>query len=236
MDYRRIEESLLDFFVDIPASCPYGLPYEAVYRQSMLGRLPEPLLDILLEAGFRRNGNTIYTMGCRECSACVPIRLDVRRLNLSRAQRRSYVKNQDLRVETGPVEITNEKLAVLDRFLQGRYRGRDSTAADYYGGFFANSITDTAEVRYFAGEKLVGTAIVDIGCDCMSAVYFYFDPEMSRRSPGIFNILTLAQMCERAGGHYLYLGYMIKEVQAMAYKGQFRPHELLLDGEWVVAQ
>ncbi len=69
------------------------------------------------------------------------------------------------------------------------------------------------EIRYRIGERLLGTAVVDIGTDWMNAVYFFFDPDQSRRSPGTLNILRMIEFCRSRGIEFLYLGYWIPGVQ-----------------------
>jgi arginine-tRNA-protein transferase len=67
----------------------------------------------------------------------------------------------------------------------------------------------------------------------MSAVYFYFDPDLDDRSPGTFNVLWLLEECRRRGIPWLYLGYHVTGGRGMAYKTTFRPHQILgADGVW----
>ena len=67
----------------------------------------------------------------------------------------------------------------------------------------------------------------------MSAVYFYFDPDLAERSPGTFNVLWLLEECRRRGIPWLYLGYHVRGGRGMAYKTRFRPHQTLgTDGVW----
>jgi arginine-tRNA-protein transferase len=232
-DTSRFIAKLSPYFVDTPAECPYGLEHTAVYHQAGFSFLPPVILDEFLAAGYRRNGNIIYAMRCPDCSACVPIRLETAVFRPSRNMRRVWQRNQDIEISVGPLEVTPEKLQLLDRFLNSRYPGRASTAQDYYSGFFVNSLAPTMEISFRLSGQLVGVSIVDLAERSLSAVYFYFDPTFEKQSPGTFNILYLTELVRREHCDYLYLGYWIEPVPAMAYKSRFRPHSLLIHGEWV---
>ena len=229
----RFIAKLAPYFVDTPAECPYGLDHLAVYHQAGFSFLPPAVLDEFLAAGYRRNGNTIYALHCPDCTACVPIRLETETFRPSRSMRRVRERNQDLDIAVGPLEVTPEKLELLDCFLHSRYPGRSSTALDYYRGFFVNSLAPTMEISFRLSGRLVGVSIVDLAERSLSAVYFYFDPAFEKRSPGTFNILYLIELARREKCEYLYLGYWIEAVAAMAYKARFRPHSLLVNGEWL---
>lgn len=125
-----------------------------------------------------------------------------------------------------------EHLELCQRFLESRYPQEQNSAEGYYGGFFCNGIVDSVRIDFRLNGKLIGGSIIDMGGNWMNAVYFYFDPNESRRSLGTLNILTLIDMCRKFNIEYLYLGYYIKKVTAMSYKQKFTPHELLLDGKW----
>ena len=232
-DTSRFIAKLSPYFVDTPAECPYTLDRTAVYHQAGFSFLPPAVLDEFLAAGYRRNGNTIYAMRCSDCAACVPIRLETATFRLSRNMRRVRQRNQDLDISVGPLEVTPEKLQLLDCFLNSRYPGRASTAQDYYSGFFFNSLAPTMEISFRLSGQLVGVSIVDLAESSLSAVYFYFDPAFEKRSLGTFNILYLTELARREHCAYLYLGYWIEPVAAMAYKARFRPHSLLVNGEWL---
>ena len=80
---------------------------------------------------------------------------------------------------------------------------------------------------------MVGVGIYDATPQALSAVYFYFDPELEWRSPGTLNVLWLIEEARRRALPWLYLGYYVAGSPRMAYKGGFRPHELLADdGGW----
>jgi len=226
-------DQYLKYFYDIAVECPYGLPQRAVYRQQQFVSLPDDLFGKFLEAGFRRNGNTIYTMVCPNCRKCTPIRIDSGEFTPNRNQKRVLRRNEDLTISMGPLKITEEKLLLCGSFLKERFPVKGNSPVGYYGTFFANSITNTVEVEYRCEEKLIGVGIVDIGCNWVNVVYFYCDPGESRRSLGTFNILHLINLCRKNNIRNVYLGYLIREVRAMRYKENFKPHFLLQDGAWV---
>ncbi len=227
-----IGAELEQYFVDISTGCPYGLPQMAVYHQAMFTALDSGTMGRFLANGFRRNGNCMYNMRCPDCRGCVPIRLRPDRFRPNRNQRRVWKKNSDLSVGVAPLTMTDENLDLLDRFLKTRFPDSRSDAQSYYSGFFVTSISHCFEIRYRVGERLVGVAVVDGSRHWLNAVYFYFDPDQGRRSPGTMNILYLISFCRSHGIDFLYLGYWIDEVRAMRYKSAFRPHELFIDGHW----
>mgnify|MGYP002266834869 CR=1 FL=1 len=73
---RQFLNNLDRHLQNIPAACPYGLPHQAIYRMARFSVIPEEIMGILLAAGYRRYGNTVYTMGCENCCSCIPIKLD----------------------------------------------------------------------------------------------------------------------------------------------------------------
>jgi arginine-tRNA-protein transferase len=222
----------LKYFYDIPTVCPYGISEVAVYRQAQFGFVDDPLMSAFIDAGFRRNGNSIYTMDCPDCRECQPIRLPVQEFKANRSQQRIRKKNSDVTITPVSFSLTYEKIRLLNTFFDTRFNGRDNTAESYYGTFFANSITETFEIEYRLGKQLLGVAVVDTSDLWLNAVYFFFDPQFSNRNLGIFNVLSLIEFCRKHSLEYLYLGYLIEPLSSMNYKGQFQPHQLLVDGIW----
>ncbi len=232
-EFAFLQARVERYFVELAIDCPYGLPQQACFYQAMFSGLTEWQMEIFLAAGYRRNGNCLYTMHCRRCRACVPIRLKVEDFRPNRNQRRVWRNNSDVVVELGSLQLDEEHLRLCDLFLQTRYPREQNRAQGYYGEFFANTIADTAQVQYRLDGQLIGAAVIDLGENFLNAVYFYFDPRLGGRSLGTFNILTLIDMCQKLGMTYLYLGYYIAEVSAMNYKARFQPCQLRSDHGWV---
>lgn len=230
---QRIKEELQQYFMHSSIECPYGLPFQAVYNQGLFDTMPDFIMDVYLASGYRRNGNVIYNMHCPDCQACVPIRIAPKEFKPNRNQKRVWKKNRDITVEIAPLACSTENLALLEKFLAARFPGRDSSPLDYYTGFFLNHITSTVEFRYRIGSKLLGVAIVDLSSTWLNVVFFYFNPEEEKRSPGTYNILHLIDFCMQKEIKYIYLGYWIKNVKAMSYKAQFKPHYLYCNNDWI---
>jgi arginyl-tRNA--protein-N-Asp/Glu arginylyltransferase len=228
----RIKEELQQYFVHSSFGCPYGLPYRAVYHQALFDTMPDFILGAYLASGYRRNGNVIYTMHCKECVRCVPIRINPQEFKTNRNQKRVWQKNQDIEIAVSPLSCSQENLELLEKFLAGRYPGRENSAIDYYTDFFINHITTTVEFSYRIDSRLIGVAIVDLSPSWLNGVFFYFDPAESKRSPGTFNILHLVEFCRQKNIEFVYLGYWINDVKSMKYKKNFKPHHVFRDGTW----
>jgi arginine-tRNA-protein transferase len=213
--------------------CPYLPGREA--RQSFV--LPQPLeggvYHALMDWNFRRVGPLFYEPACPACNECRMIRIPVREFRANRAQRRCRLRNRDLGVTVGRPAPSDEKHALYRRYLAARHDGQMDGSASEFETFLYTSPVDTLEYEYRSGEKLVAVGIVDREPLALSAVYCYFDPDEERRSPGVFNVLTLLAQGLREGRPYLYLGFLVRESRAMAYKTGFEPCEVRQpDGRW----
>ncbi len=232
MLYNLIHSNLNKYFFDIPLACPYNLPHQAIYRQASMSRVPDQIMEQFMDSGFRRSGNCLYTMVCPTCQSCVPIRLEPHQVRPNRNQKRASKRNQDLSWKVAPLEASPESLDLCNAFLKKRFPDKGNSAEEYYFGFFTNLVTETYEIRYHLADRLVGVAIVDSGSRWLNAVYFFFDPDLSHRSLGTFNIMTLIEHCRQQDIEHLYLGYRISEVPAMSYKANLKPHQLYIEGKW----
>lgn len=222
-----------NLFVSIEIECPYGLPYVATFHQATFAPLSERAMELFLSAGYRRNGNCLYNMQCAECSACTPIRLHPGEFHVSRNQKRTLKRNQDVTAKLLPLRVDVENLELCETFLRKRYPKENNSAHGYFRDFFLNNIVSSAQIQYRVKDRLVGAAIVDIGDNWLNGVYFYFDPEESSRSLGTYNLLHLIEICRKWEIEYFYLGYFISSVSAMSYKSRFRPHYLLENNKWI---
>ncbi len=219
-------------FKDFPTTCPYGLPHWAIYRQVAVRKIDQKIYEALILSGCRRGGNLIYRMACLECRECVPIKMEAQSVKLNKTQRKVRNKNQDLKVTISKPEFTVEKLEIYKKFLKLRYPNHKSPERLDYEDFFVDTCVDTREVCYSLEEKIVGIATVDIGKNLLNGVYFFFDPDFEKRSPGVYNFIFLNEYCKEKGIPYFATGYYIKDLPSMAYKATFFPHELFIDGEW----
>ena len=216
-----------------PHPCPYLDGREACSDYIWAATVTPGGYQRLLDQGFRRSGRLIYRSACPACAECVPIRVPVDRFRPSRSQKRVLHRNLDVTVEAGPPRCTRTRWRVYAAYLQRRHDGAMSAGFNSMRTFLYDSPTETLEMTYRVGRRIVAAGILDVAETCLSSVYFFFDPAESWRSLGVFGAWCEIEECRRRGLPYWYIGLYIRGCRKMSYKADYRPHELLgADGRW----
>lgn len=188
----------------------------------------------LVAMGFRRSGNHVYRPACQECRACRSVRVPVADFRPRRSQRRAEQRSADLGLVARPGELVDEHYELYKRYTASRHPDGDMAEADQaeYMRFLASDWCETLFLEMRLGERLLGVAVTDVLPDALSAVYTFFDPDEGDRSPGVLGILSQLALCRRLGKPWLYLGYWVRDSQKMGYKTDYRPIEVLTEGNW----
>ncbi|KAL7749519.1 Arginyl-tRNA--protein transferase 1 [Sorochytrium milnesiophthora] len=106
----------------------------------------------------------------------------------------------------------------------------------------AESGMGSFHMNYYLDDHLIAIAVLDILPQCVSSVYFLYDPDMQFLGLGKFSALREIQLARELSRtphlsecRYYYMGFYIHRCPKMVYKGQFKPSELLdpIVFEWV---
>ena len=215
--------------------CPY-LPDRECHTQIFLaGELSATELTELLESGWRKFGHTFFRPRCPGCNQCIPLRVPVHDFKPSKSQRRVLKKNGATRVTFGPPRYEHRIYDIYKAHCT-RFGDQDTDFDRFISNFFSPSCPGL-QSEYYVEDILVGVGFLDRGTNCLSSVYFIFDPDYSRLGLGTFSVLREIEETRNLGLAYYYLGYWVPGCSRMEYKAGFRPHETYVGAtpSWRVA-
>jgi len=214
-------------------SCPYLPGRFSRYRAFHAAQLAPSTYHQLMDAGFRRSGEIFYQPTCRGCRECIPLRVPVGTFEASRSQRRVLRRNADLELTVARPMPTKEKLQLYERYMQEWHRSESVSAAGFVDFLYVSPVDTIEFCHRDANGRLLAVGLCDVSSDSLSSVYFYFDPREARRSLGTFGALAEIEYARQKSIPFYYLGYWISGCDAMKYKSNFRPHQILHpDGVW----
>jgi arginine-tRNA-protein transferase len=136
-------------------------------------------------------------------------------------------RNASVTTELRTARFTEEHFSLYRRYQSVRHTGdsMDDPDPGKYRQFLMNSNIDTFILELRIGRRLLSVSVIDHVANGLSAVYTFYDPDESHRSPGIFTILKQIELARSIEYDWLYLGYWIKDCQKMSYKACFQPLE-----------
>lgn len=207
------------------APCPYLSGSCKQYECFLASRLSAAEVATCFEAGWRKFGPYFFRPACPDCRLCIPLRVPVAEFAPSRSQRRVLRRNADLRVAFGPLR-PSEQIYRLYQEHSGIRFGRETDPEEFLHHFYLPSCP-ALQTEIYLGEELAGVGFLDVGADCLSSVYFCFDPRLAGRGLGVYSVLQEIEHARRLGLPYYYLGYYVPGCPTMDYKDHFRPREHL---------
>jgi arginyl-tRNA--protein-N-Asp/Glu arginylyltransferase len=226
----------VNFFASTPEPCSYLADRKSV------SAFANPHMDMdmrtyneLIQHGFRRSGGYIYRPHCPQCQECISVRIPIRQHHFSRNDKRAIRRNSDIKINIMKGRFRDEHFDLYRRYINSRHHEgsmANPSKSDYHR-FLICDWTDTLFFEYRLNRVLIAVAVCDITDSGLSAVYTFFDPDYSERSPGHFAILNQIDESRSRDLDYLYLGYWIRDCSKMSYKRRYKPLEAYLNEQWV---
>lgn len=200
--------------------------------------VPPEGMDLLWSTGWRHFGRQFFRYSVAEHAGrwqgIVPLRIDLQAWAPTKSQRRVLRKNADISPLWTPLSVSAETESMFQRHKSRFKENVPELLATFLGDQPGEGPCTCLELQCRSGDRLVAASFLDVGRNSVSSVYGIFEPEESRRSLGIFTMLTELEWARQQGFRFYFPGYAMTGPSHYDYKKQFRALEGLdwQTGEW----
>ena len=237
MNLEHLDIEDYKFYKSHPFSCSYIINNT---EQRLFVKLDKSeksnfLFNNLMANGFRRNLDHMYLPVCDNCKSCVSSRINMFGFEFSKSNKRVLRKNISIYHITKNNEIDLDRYKLFIKYANNRHSEGQmkNMSFEEFKSFIYKSPVETRILDFFdMKNKLIGTILLDVLSNGLSAVYSFYDPNLNKNSLGKLMILKAIMEVKKLKLDYLYLGFWIKESQKMNYKLNFNNIELFKNGSW----
>ena len=225
---------MVQHYVTEEEQCSYLDNHLQTTHYQLIYNCTSQYCEDLIQRGWRRFGKIFFRPICVGCIKCDSIKIDVKKFNFSKSQKKAIRKNIDTKiivqkptVNSTYVDLHNKFHLYMKNKKDWNYTHHDE---DMYYHSFVDGASDFAyEVLYFDQEKLIGVDLIDILPNGISSIYFFYDPDYAKLSLGVYSLLYQIKLAKMNFKDWIYLGYYIKKNDSLNYKDKYRPY-ITLEG------
>ena len=196
-------------------------------------------MDGLWAQGWRHFGQYFFrysqTTMAGKLQEIVALRTDLRAVQFSKGQRRTWRRNADLEVRLQPATITAEKEALFAQHKERFDENQPSSLLTFLDAQPSTVPCPCIEVGVYqpVDGRLLAVSFLDVGQTAVSSVYAIFDPAEHGRRLGIYTMLLEMTWAKRQGKRWYYSGYTTLGQSRYDYKKQFSGlHYYAFQGDW----
>lgn len=206
----------------------FNAPHDSFAEKHHLEALPHRLLDLYLERGWYRMGQSVFTTHFLSFSdailSAIWTRLDLNDYSFSKSLRK-LVRRNDRRFSTviQPAVIDEERELLFQKYRDSFPAELAPTIEDYLLEGRPESVFDSWEVAVFQGERLAAVSYFDKGVKGAQSIIGIYDPDFKQYSLGIYSMLLEIKHCQQQGIRYYYPGYVVPGNPRFDYKLRIGP-------------
>lgn len=202
---------------------------EAINHYFISDSVEPLLLDELWAKGWRHFGDYFYVYKYlpkdNYMYTVLPLRVRLADFKASKSQKRILKRNADIEVRVVPAYIDKRIEAMFHKHKKRFIDNIPESPNVFMSTEPATRPCVAKSIELYLGDELIGMSFLDIGHTSCSSVYQLFNPELDKRSLGIFMVLQSIKYCQEIGMTYYYPGYAYHEVSHYDYKKRFHALE-----------